>query len=92
MGHVPQRTCIGCREVTGPDRLVRLTVVDDRGPVVVPDPRRRLGGRGAWLHPRRDCVDTAIRRRAFNRAFRGAVRLEDDAELLRRILEGHGEH
>ncbi len=37
---------------------------------VVPDPRRRLPGRGAWLHPVPECLDRAERRSAFPRAFR----------------------
>ncbi|WP_144794102.1 YlxR family protein [Kocuria palustris] len=87
MGHAPQRTCIGCREVAGPDRLVRLSLVaGDQGPAVVPDPRRRLGGRGAWLHPTRECADTALRRRALDRAFRRRVPVRDEALLIEQIL------
>ncbi|MFQ6266418.1 YlxR family protein [Kutzneria viridogrisea] len=40
------------------------------GGAVLPDPRRRLPGRGAWVHPDPDCLRTAERRRAFPRAFR----------------------
>lgn len=43
------------------------------GPValpVVPDTRRRIPGRGAWLHPDPRCVALAERRRAFARALR----------------------
>ncbi|WP_427916015.1 YlxR family protein [Sinomonas halotolerans] len=40
---------------------------------VLVDPRRRLPGRGAWLHPDQACLKLAIKRRAFNRAFRGHV-------------------
>jgi hypothetical protein len=29
-----------------------------------------LPGRGAWLHPDRQCLSAAIRRRAFGRALR----------------------
>ena len=48
------------------------------GPVslpVVPDLRRRIAGRGAWLHPVTRCAELAVRRRAFARALRvpGAV-------------------
>jgi predicted RNA-binding protein YlxR (DUF448 family) len=35
-----------------------------------PDPRHRLPGRGAWLHPTGDCLEQALRRRAFGRALR----------------------
>jgi predicted RNA-binding protein YlxR (DUF448 family) len=37
---------------------------------VVPDPRQRRPGRGAWLHRDLDCVELAERRRAFARALR----------------------
>ncbi|MDN5920066.1 MAG: YlxR family protein [Pseudonocardia sp.] len=37
---------------------------------LVPDPRRRLPGRGAWLHPHPGCLDRAERRTAFTRALR----------------------
>jgi predicted RNA-binding protein YlxR (DUF448 family) len=38
--------------------------------LVVPDPRRRAPGRGAWLHRDLGCVELAQRRRAFGRALR----------------------
>jgi uncharacterized protein len=38
--------------------------------VLVPDPRHRLPGRGAWLHPEPECLELAERRRAFARALR----------------------
>jgi predicted RNA-binding protein YlxR (DUF448 family) len=37
---------------------------------VVADPRLRLPGRGAWLHPTPECLDLAVRRKAFGRALR----------------------
>lgn len=72
------RTCVGCRETASPDQLVRVTVEhSERGPEAVIDVDRRLGGRGAWVHPTRECLSTAVRRRAFNRAFRTAVSAEN---------------
>jgi Predicted nucleic-acid-binding protein implicated in transcription termination len=54
--------------------LFRVAVAPDAtgaGPVpIVPDPRRRIPGRGAWLHPDQRCVELAERRRAFTRALR----------------------
>jgi predicted RNA-binding protein YlxR (DUF448 family) len=47
--------------------LLRLVVVDGS---VTPDPGRRAPGRGAHLHPDVGCLDLALRRRAFPRAFR----------------------
>ena len=40
------------------------------------DARRRLPGRGAWLHPSPDCLDLALRRRALTRALRVAGPLD----------------
>jgi predicted RNA-binding protein YlxR (DUF448 family) len=37
---------------------------------VIVDTARSLPGRGAWLHPVQQCVQQAIRRRAFTRALR----------------------
>ncbi|WP_249044669.1 YlxR family protein [Crossiella equi] len=37
---------------------------------LVVDLRRRLPGRGAWLHPDPECLRLAERRRAFPRALR----------------------
>jgi predicted RNA-binding protein YlxR (DUF448 family) len=43
---------------------------------VVADPRLRLPGRGAWLHPTPECLDLAVRRKAFGRALRVKSLLE----------------
>jgi predicted RNA-binding protein YlxR (DUF448 family) len=84
MGRICERTCIGCRRVVPASELVRLAAPDGRVAVA----RRRGGaatsrqGRGAWLHPRPDCVNAAVKKRAFGRAFRGGVDGPDPAQLL----------
>nr|WP_269083668.1 YlxR family protein [Lentzea aerocolonigenes] len=76
---------MGCRTRTLPSELLRVVAVDGS---VVPDVRRRLPGRGAWLHFDLECLRNAERRRAFSRALRvqGAL----DVALLREHLEQHG--
>ncbi len=67
----PVRTCVGCRERADWSDLLRVVAgeVDGR-PSVLPDPRHRLAGRGAWVHPDPACLALAERRRAFPRALR----------------------
>ncbi|APH01052.1 YlxR family protein [Janibacter indicus] len=75
----PVRTCIGCRGRDSRSTLLRIVVeTDDRGiATAVPDPRRRVPGRGAWLHADIACLDLAVRRRALSRAFRRPVEATD---------------
>ncbi|MEC3997507.1 YlxR family protein [Actinacidiphila sp. DG2A-62] len=77
----PERTCIGCRQRAAKSDLLRVAAV---GGACVPDHRGTLPGRGAYLHPALACLDLAVRRRAFARAFRGPV-APDDAELRRYV-------
>jgi predicted RNA-binding protein YlxR (DUF448 family) len=44
-------------------------VVSQSGILVI-DEHAVLPGRGAWLHPTRECMEAALRRRAFVRALR----------------------
>lgn len=76
------RTCVGCRVRALAGELLRVAVVDGE---LVLDLRRRIGGRGAWLHPDLDCLTKAERRRAFTRALRVPGPL--DATEVRTQLE-----
>jgi predicted RNA-binding protein YlxR (DUF448 family) len=69
----PVRTCVGCRARVPVTDLLRVVVRDG---ALVPDPRRRLPGRGASLHPTPECLRAAERRRAFPRALRCSAPLE----------------
>jgi predicted RNA-binding protein YlxR (DUF448 family) len=79
----PIRSCIGCRQRAAAAELLRVVVAPDaigeaqsgvshppEALPVVPDPRHRAPGRGAWLHRDPGCVELAQRRRAFARALR----------------------
>lgn len=74
------RTCVGCRRRDDRSALLRVVAEwDDTGEHVarvVADPLLRLPGRGAWLHPTPECLDLALRRKAFGRALHVTARLE----------------
>ncbi|OFI36655.1 hypothetical protein BIU82_12910 [Arthrobacter sp. SW1] len=83
-GQQPVRTCIGCRKHGARNELIRLVASGGGSPVVLVDERRRMAGRGAWLHPSGNCLMLAIKRRAFARALAGA----SDAAAVERYIEG----
>lgn len=86
----PIRTCIGCRKREEQNQMVRLALDPQAVPrTVVVDLRRRLPGRGAWLHPSTDCLQSAVSRRAFARAFRGPVETSELADSLQQAPTDH---
>jgi predicted RNA-binding protein YlxR (DUF448 family) len=62
--------------------LVRVVAADA---AVEVDARHRLPGRGAWVHPRRTCIETATRRKAWARALRAPGIVADVEVLCARI-------
>jgi predicted RNA-binding protein YlxR (DUF448 family) len=67
---VPERTCIGCRRCRPQAELVRCVLTADGRATV----DRRGSGRGAWLCvPPAACFRLAVRRKAFQRAWRRPV-------------------
>ncbi|MCO5953184.1 MULTISPECIES: YlxR family protein [Microbacterium] len=63
----PVRTCVGCRTRAPRSTLLRVVSIDS---VLVLDERASMPGRGAWVHETPECMDAALRRRAFVRALR----------------------
>jgi len=80
----PQRLCIATRTSHPPEALIRFVVGPDG--TVVPDVKRKLPGRGAWVTATRAAVGTAVKRNAFARAFKRQVGvppvLVDETERL----------
>ncbi|MDO5720990.1 MAG: YlxR family protein [Actinomycetaceae bacterium] len=59
-GRQPQRTCVGCRKTSNRSDLLRLTYDCDRQQILA-DPKRKAGGRGAWVHHTGECLQRALR-------------------------------
>lgn len=62
--------------------MLRLVARDG---TIVPDQNAILPGRGAWVHRDRACVEGAIQRRAFGRAFKTGGLLDTSALAAFRI-------
>ncbi|AFE13992.1 hypothetical protein MRGA423_17595 [Mycobacterium tuberculosis RGTB423] len=69
-------------------RVVAVSTGNGNYAVIV-DTATSLPGRGAWLHPLRQCAQQAIRRRAFARALRIAG--SPDTSAVVEYLESLGE-
>lgn len=75
----PRRTCLGCRQEKSKAELLRFVVAPDT--TVVPDLLGKLPGRGAYTCFEKRCIEAAIARKQFQRAFRGTV-IVDKAEAV----------
>jgi len=75
--HVPQRTCVGCREVLPKRQMVRIVRTPDG---VKMDPTGKLAGRGAYLHDRRECWERGLKG-ALAHALKVNLSVEDRTRL-----------
>ena len=56
--HVPQRTCVGCREVLPKRTLIRIVRT---AAAIQIDPTGKMAGRGAYLHNQRSCWERGLK-------------------------------
>lgn len=64
---VPQRSCVGCQQAFSKRELLRVVRTPD-GAVVL-DPTGKRAGRGAYICPRTECFDRAVKGRRLQRAL-----------------------
>lgn len=77
--HVPQRTCIVCRQVRPKRELIRVVRAPD-GHILL-DPTGKKSGRGAYLCARRSCWEPALHQGRLEREFEMAIPAEDRPAL-----------
>ncbi len=82
----PTRTCIVTRRERSPDEMIRFVLAPDG--TATPDLRRKLPGRGVWVTATAANVAEAVKKRAFERGFKGKARAPDGlVALIDRLLE-----
>jgi predicted RNA-binding protein YlxR (DUF448 family) len=81
--HIPQRTCVGCREVLAKRSLMRI-VRTARG--VQLDPSGKIDGRGSYVHNKRSCWERALKG-SLAHALKTELS-EQDYRVLREYLGG----
>jgi uncharacterized protein len=80
--HVPQRTCVGCRQTLAKRGMIRIVRTPEGLRV---DPTGKVPGRGAYLHDRRVCWE-----RGLKGTLAHALKIElsvADRELLSNFMQ-----
>lgn len=75
------RLCVGCNEMRPKKELIRIVRTVQE--TVEVDATGKRAGRGAYICPREDCLDRAIKGRRLERALRHRI----DAELATHLRE-----
>ena len=72
--HIPQRTCVACREVNEKRSLIRVVRTPEG---VAIDTTGRMPGRGAYIHDSKECWEKALKRGVLARSLKTEISQED---------------
>ncbi|MGB9660483.1 MAG: RNase P modulator RnpM [Moorellaceae bacterium] len=76
---VPVRMCVGCRSRKEKRELIRVVRTPELNLII--DPTGKKAGRGAYLCPRLECLQKAVKSRALERNLGVQINPEILAEL-----------
>ncbi len=68
---IPLRQCIGCGEMKGKKEMIRILKTETEG--IVLDATGRKNGRGAYICPRMECFQKAVKNKGLERSFKMPV-------------------
>ena len=77
--HIPQRTCIVCREKVDKRELLRIVNNPDEGVII--DSSGKKNGRGAYVCTKTACWDKVVETSVLNGALRTTIKSEDKERL-----------
>ncbi|MDQ0286651.1 putative RNA-binding protein YlxR (DUF448 family) [Desulfofundulus luciae] len=79
---VPLRMCVGCQEMKPKKELIR--VVRTPQDTVEIDPTGKRSGRGAYICPRRECLQKAVKGKRLEKALQRSIA----PEIIQSLAEG----
>jgi len=82
---IPKRMCIGCQEMKIKKELIRIVKTPENDMDI--DPTGKKSGRGAYICPKKDCLEKAIKGNRIERALKQPV----TTEVKERLRQGLGE-
>ncbi len=83
---VPIRKCVGCQERQEKRNLIRV-VRSQEGEFSI-DKTGKKPGRGAYLCPKMECLEKAIKNKGLERSFKTGIS-DEVKELLREKVASH---
>jgi len=86
--HIPQRTCIGCKQVLPKRSLIRIVRTADGVKV---DPTGKIPGRGAYIHDVEDCWKKGLKG-TLAHALKTEISIEDQEYLTSYITTFKEDH
>ena len=81
--HIPQRTCVACREVNEKRSLIRIVRTPDG---VAIDTTGRMPGRGAYIHDSKECWEKALKRGMLARSLKTEIS-QENMETLQAFMD-----
>ncbi len=82
---VPLRKCIGCGEMKSKKEMIRIIKTTENA--IVLDKTGKQNGRGAYICPKLQCLETATKSKGLERALKTAIPTEVYEQLSNQISE-----
>lgn len=79
---IPQRMCVGCQEMKPKKELIRVVRTPEDNIEV--DPTGKRSGRGAYVCPRAECLQKAIKAKRLEKALQRPI----SPEIIQSLTEG----
>lgn len=68
---IPMRQCVGCREMKSKRDLIRVIRTSEEEILI--DTTGRKNGRGAYICPKRECLEQSIKSKGLERSLKIAI-------------------
>ena len=68
---IPMRQCVGCREMKSKRDLIRVIRTSEEEILI--DATGKKNGRGAYICPKRECLERAIKSKGLERSLKIAI-------------------
>ncbi len=79
--HIPQRTCVACRQVKAKRELIRLVRITDRRVEI--DSSGKKAGRGTYLCPTPECWEAGLKSGRIEYTLRATLTPENQEQLIK---------